>query len=79
MTTNENRINRMFDNDINRVVERARRSGITPVGWQVVDTNAGWTVFYVNDTTPYERGNNGRYLFTPIFEPEEANINGYAL
>jgi hypothetical protein len=78
MTTNENRINRMFDNDINRVVERARRSGITPVGWQVIDTDT-WTVAYVDDTTWLERGNNGRYLFTPIFNPDEANINGYAV
>lgn len=78
MTTNENRINRMFDNDINRVVERARRSGITPVCWQVIDTDT-WTVAYVDDTTWLERGNNGRYLFTPIFNPDEANINGYAV
>lgn len=78
MSDNNNRINKMFDNDFNRVVERAKRFGIQPATWQVIDT-ASWGVHYVDDTTPYENGNNGRYLFSPIFNPEEANINGYPL
>lgn len=74
--TTDNRINKMFDNDLNRVVERARKFGFTPQCWQVIDTH-NWSVNYVNDTTLYERGNNGRYLFSPIFDPTEVNINGY--
>lgn len=81
--TSNSRINRLCDNDIARVVERARRNNIHPVKWQVVDTlvDNGWEVFFVEDTTPYERANAsapGRYMFTPVFNPEEADFNGNA-
>lgn len=73
---NSNRVNTRIDNDINRVVERARRAGVTPVAWQVVDTTT-WSLVITDDTLPFERGNlNGRYLFTPVFDPTQADING---
>lgn len=75
---NNNRVNTRIDNDINRVVERARRMGVHPVAWQVVDTT-DWSLTFTDDTTPFERGNlNGRYLFTPVFDPTQADMNGNA-
>lgn len=74
-----NRVNRLFDNDINRVVERANRNGVTPIHWQVVDTHHGWSVSYSQDTLRFERINSstpGRYLITPHFNKEEADIDG---
>lgn len=78
---NNNRINRLCDNDLARVVERARRNNIHPVRWQVIDTlvDGGWEVFFVEDTTRHERANvsqPGRFLFSPVFDPEEADFNG---
>ena len=76
----DNRINKMFDNDFNRVVERARRNGAEPSVWQVIDTH-DWSVTYTNDTTYYEALNarkwHGVYLFSPIFWPDSGvDLNG---
>ena len=78
---NTNRINSLFDNDFARVVERARKSGITPAYWQVIDVHDDWRIIYVDDVEllDYETAKDKTYLFSPIFNPEEANVNGVAV
>lgn len=79
MTTN--RINSLFDNDFTRVVERARKSGITPAYWQVIDVHDDWRIIYVDEEEllEYETNKNKTYLFSPMFNTKEANCNGVAI
>lgn len=72
------KMNRLFDNDFARVVERARKAGIAPAYWQVIDVQDDWRVFFVNedDLLQYESDNSKTYLFSPMFNREEATING---
>ena len=74
-----NRTNRLIDNNIDRVVARARKYGFHPIAWQVVDTHERWAVTHVEDTVPFERANvatPGRYLFTPVFDRSQVDFNG---
>lgn len=69
-----------YDNNLNRVVERARAYGFKPAYWQCVNTNDG-TLTYVDevDLPEFERANNIglTWLISPIFNREECDINGF--
>lgn len=80
MNTNDNRKNTTFDNDLNRVVERAKRYGIKPEAWLCVSTETD-DIHVVPESglAPYERANNVglRWRISPLFNREVADINGY--
>lgn len=68
------------DNNINRVVERAKRFGHTPLYWQAVDQSTGVVTFVDEvDLHLFERENNVgmTWLITPVFDLTQVDYNGY--
>ena len=69
-----------YDNNIDRVIQRAKGYGFVPAYYQCVDHNTG-RLTYVDeiDLPAFERENNVgiTWLITPIFDREECDINGY--
>lgn len=79
--TTSNRINSLFDNDFARVVERARKSNVKPAYWQVIDVNDNWRIIYIDEEEllEYETDKSKTYLFSPMFDRTQSNINGVAV
>lgn len=68
------------DNNINRVVERAKRYGHAPMYWQAVDQSTGTLTFVDEvDLHLFERENNMgiKWLITPVFDLSKVDYNGY--
>lgn len=69
-----------YDNNLNRVIERAKSYGFKPAYYQCVNTQTG-QLTYVDevDLVSFERENNIglTWLISPIFNREECDINGF--
>ena len=79
MNPKSNRKNTLVDNDICRVVERARRNGVPPVAWQCVNTVTGDVSIVDEDVLHcYERDNNVGLLWriSPVLDLSLCDING---
>lgn len=71
-----------YDNNIDRVIQRAKSFGFVPAYYQCVNHSTG-ELTYVDeiDLHIFERANNVgiTWLITPIFNREECDINGYPI
>lgn len=76
---NSNRKNTLVDNDLSRVVDRARRNGVPPVAWQCVNTGTGDIVIVdEDDLLWFERANNIglAWRISPVLDLALCDING---
>lgn len=78
--TSRTRFPRPYDNNLDRVIQRAKSFGFKPAYYQCVNHTTG-TLTYVDeeDLHLFERDNNVgvSWLISPIFNREECDINGY--
>lgn len=68
------------DNNINRVVERARKNGCEPLYWRAFDIRNNTYAYVDNDELPsFERENNVglKWALTPVFDDTIVDYNGY--
>lgn len=70
---------KQYDNDLARCVERARKDGVKPRCWQVINTvTEHVTYIEEEDLLPFERDNNVGLMWriSPIFDRSLCDING---
>lgn len=71
---------RPYDNNIDRVIQRAKSFGFVPTYYQCVNHDTH-ELTYVDevDLHLFERENNVglRWLITPMFDRKECDINGF--
>lgn len=79
MNRNSNRKNTLVDNDLSRVVDRARRNEVPPVAWQCVNCDTGDIVIVdESDLLSFERANNIGLMWriSPVLDLNLCDING---
>lgn len=70
---------KQYDNDLARCVERARKGGVKPKCWQVINTETEHLTYVEeDDLLSFERDNNVglAWRISPIFDRRLCDING---